>query len=161
MKMRIFPLILLLLLAPGWAQAQPDNVRLDSIAQIEVETVNAQGQKVVQRQPATLVVPGTVVIYTNRFSNEGTLPATDLVITNPVPAQMVFLPGSLAGNRAEVTFSVDGGKQFASAEKLFVTDAAGQRRPAKAEDYSHIRWKLLDPLPVKGQGAVEFRALLK
>lgn len=160
MVVRIFLLVLLMTL-PGLVCADSKNVRLDSLAQIEVETTNAQGQKSLQRQPATLVVPGTVVIYTNQFKNEGPTPATNLVVTNPIPKDMVFLPGSLAGNRAEVSFSIDGGKQFAAAEQLFVTEAGGQKRLARAEDYTHIRWTLLDPLPPKGSGAVEFRARLK
>lgn len=152
---------LLLLISPGLALAAGENIRFESLAQIEVAKVNARGEKVMERQPASLVVPGTVVIYTNSYTNIGNQPAERLAVTNPVPAGMEYLGGSATGKDAAVTYSIDNGKSFDTPDKLFVVEKDGKRRPAEAKEYTHIRWTLDRPLPPGGKGSVEYRAKLK
>lgn len=153
---------LLLLLALPWASlAASENIRFESLAEIEVQQTNDKGEKVLVREPAKLVVPGTNVIYTNRFTNTGNEPAKNLVITNPVPESMELLAGSVLPESASITYSVDGGKTYATSDKLTITEADGRTRPAEPRDYSHIRWKITGPLPPGEKGQVEFRAKLK
>lgn len=150
-----------LLTAPEAVQAANENIRFESMAELEVEQVNAQGEKVLARQPAVLVVPGTIVVYTNRFENQGKEPAEKLRITNPIPQNMEFLAGSSLPEDATIVYSVDAGQTFDVPGALFITEADGTRRPAEARDYTHIRWTLNKPLPPGTAGFVEFRARLK
>ncbi len=152
---------LLFLTLPCAVFAAGENIRFESKAEIEVQVVNSQGQKELVRQQATIVVPGTQVIYTNSYTNLGSEPAEKLAITNPVPANMDFIAGSAQLDSAETTYSVDGGQNYNTPDNLTVTEADGTNRLAAAKDYTHIRWKLLKPLKPGEQGQVEYRALLK
>ena len=88
------------------------DIELSTTAQVEVTETNAQGEKVVKRQPATQVVPGKEVIYTIRAKNTGTQPAGSIVVTNPVPQHTEYVEGSAFGSGTEISFSVDGGKSY-------------------------------------------------
>ena len=150
-----------LLAAPTAALAAGENIRFISAAEVEVEVVNPQGVKVLERKPAELVVPGTVVIYTNAFTNVGKEPAERLVVTNPVPNGTEYLGGSASEEESIVTFSVDGGQNFAAPAALTVPDGQGGQRRAEPRDYTHIRWQRQAPLAPGAGDQVEFRARLK
>lgn len=158
---RLTLLALLMINLTGMAFAANDDIRFISKAEIEVPEVDASGAKVLVRQPATLVVPGANVIYTNSFTNHGTETAENLVITNPVPDRMEFLAGSTLPETAVMTYSIDGGKTFAVPDQLLITEVDGSKRVAEAKEYTHIRWLVKDQLLVGATGQVEFRARLK
>jgi uncharacterized repeat protein (TIGR01451 family) len=153
--------LLLCLTLPCAALAAGTNIRFESKAEIEIKEINEKGEKVLVRQPAKLVVPGTIVIYTNSYTNISTKSAENLVITNPVPEKMEFLSGSVLPDTAVITYSIDGGKTYATPDQLIITEADGRKRTAEAREYTHIRWQIQDPLPTGGTGQVEFRARLK
>ncbi len=107
----LLALFILTLASPALALAQDKGtIELKSIAQVEVEDFNAEGQKVLKRIPAAKVVPGNEVIYTNTYTNVGSEAADKVVITNPVPEHMQYLPASAQGTDTAITFSIDGGK---------------------------------------------------
>lgn len=153
--------LLLCLTITSGAIAAGENIRFQSKAEVEIQQVDAKGEKILVRQPATLVVPGDVVIYTNSFSNQGDETAEKLVITNPVPEQMEFLAGSTLPETAVMTYSIDGGNTYGAPDQLFITEDDGRKRKAEAKEYTHIRWQIQDPLPAGETGQVEFRARLK
>jgi len=106
------------------------------------------------------VVPGDEVVYTIDYTNQSKDVTTDVVITNPIPEHMNYEDGSAKGANSRIEFSTDG-KHFAAPEKLTVSTADGGSRPARAEDYTHVRWTLTAPLaPGKG-GQVSYRAVLQ
>jgi uncharacterized repeat protein (TIGR01451 family) len=144
----------------GWAESK-GHIRLTSVAEIEKEVVNAEGQKKVKRMPATEVVPGTEVIFTTTYENVSKEKAEKAVITNPVPQHMVYSENSARGTDTKITFSIDDGKSFSIPAKLFVFDAAGRKFPARPQDYTHIRWEVIKTLPSGARGEVSFRAILK
>jgi uncharacterized repeat protein (TIGR01451 family) len=144
----------------GWAQSK-GHIKLTSVAEIEKEVVNAEGQKEVKRMPATEVVPGTEVIFTTTYENVSKETAERAVITNPVPEHMIYSENSASGVGTRITFSVDNGKSFKVPAKLFIFDAAGRKFPARPQDYTHIRWEVIKPLPSGAKGEVSFRAILK
>ena len=115
-------------------------IEVKTVAEIEVTEIDKQGNKVVKRTAPTTVVPGTEVIYTITAKNTGTEPADNIVVTNPVPKETVYVDGSAFGAGTKITFSVDGGKSFDQAKNLTVKDASGKSRTPKAEDYTHVRW---------------------
>ena len=150
--------ILLLALTSGQVMAQ---ITVTTVAEVEVTEINKQGETVVKRTKATRVVPGTEVIYTITAKNTGNEPADKLVVTNPVPEQMVYVESSAFGAGTTITFSADGGKTFNTPAKLTVEDAAGVPRPATAEDYTNVRWTLQFSLQPGQEAPVWYRARVK
>lgn len=154
-------LILLLVLLPVFAAAQQDGLIFDSIAEIEAETRNPQGELVAVRKPAGRVIPGTTVIYTNTLTNQGKMTLETPVIDNPVPENTEYLANSARGDGAAITFSVDDGTSYDVPEALMITGTDGQPVQAAAKDYTHIRWQFSNDLPPQGTVRVEFRVKVK
>ncbi len=143
-----------------WAQPK-GNIELKAVAEVEMEVINAKGEKELKRVPAARVVPGDFVIYTIYYANVGKEPADKVVITNPIPEHMRFEDGSASGEGTRITFSVDGGKRYDVPVNLTIVGADGKKRPAKGSDYTHIRWTLQKSLTPEEKGLVSFRAQLE
>ena len=141
------------------AWAQNKHIELDAKVEREIEVVDENGQKTIKREQAVTVLPGEVVVYTITARNVGEEPATNVVITDPIPEHMDYT-GSVKGERTRITFSVDGGKTYDVATALMVPDGEGEK-PAKPEDYTHIRWQFNDALEPGSAHSVEFRARLQ
>lgn len=137
------------------------NVHLQTTVQKEEIVLNDQGQAESRLVPVTTVVPGDEVIYTITFSNMGQDDAEAVTITDPVPEQMRYVDGSAFGGGTDIQFSVDGGESFAAPDKLTVLEADGNARIARAEDYTHIRWTMRNPLQPGKRGYARFRAQLR
>lgn len=146
------------LLISGGVLAQ-DQINFQNTAEKEEVFINEDGEPETRLVPAELVVPGEVIVFTARFTNIGIENATDLVINNPVPDNVVYIDFSARGDNSVVLFSVDG-EAFAPPTELTVADDQGGRRSARAEDYSAIRWELQDDLEPGETGEVSFRARL-
>ena len=138
-----------------------NDISFSSVAEVEVTTVDANGIKKTQREPALMVPPGEIVIYTNAFTNLGSQPAEDLIINNPVPQNTEYLGGSATEKGANVIFSANGGETFATPNNIFITDGTGGKKLASPSDYTNIRWTLQSPLPPGETGFVEFRVRVK
>ncbi len=136
-------------------------VTLKVMVEQEIVITNEKGRKEKRRIAATKVVPGDEVIYTIHYLNGGTQPADDVFITIPIARETRYVEGSARGADTRITFSVDGGKQFAEPERLVVKGKGGHSRAATAADYTHIRWTFMKPVPPGASGAVSFRATLK
>ncbi len=137
------------------------SIKVTSLAQVEVETVGADGQKHIQRAPIHKAVPGDEVIFSDTFENVGKKPAGDIVINNPIPDSTQYQSGSAYGEDTAITFSVDGGKTFAAPSALKVVNADGSMRAANSTDYTHIRWTYKKQLAPGATGEVGFRAIIK
>jgi uncharacterized repeat protein (TIGR01451 family) len=158
----LLSLFLLTLTSPWLAVAQEEgSIELKSIAEVEVEDFNAEGQKVLMRIPAAKVVPGDEVIYTNTYTNVGSEAAANVVITNPVPEHMQYLSASALGPDMVITFSIDGGQTYDAPDRLMIVEADGSKRQAKPSEYTHIRWIRQKPLEPGENGQVSFKARLK
>ena len=127
--------------------------------QKEQVTTNSDGNVELQLVPAATVVPGEKVVYTITFRNVSGETAENVVITNPLAAELTYVDGSATRGGAEVEFSVDGGASFASRDELTVEED-GARRPAEAKDFTHIRWVMQEELAAGAQGTVRFAAVL-
>ena len=126
---------------------------------IAIAVLDEQGNKST-RQIEVAVTPGDEVIYTIIYSNKSKDTATDVVISNPIPAHMIYVSNSASSTNTKLEFSVDG-KHFDNAGKLTVTAADGKTRPAQAEDYTHVRWTLITPLEPGKTGQLSYRAVLE
>jgi len=151
------------LLAGNAVLARAQAVELITKAEKEVEVVE-NGVKVRKLTAPEKLVPGDEVLYTLTYANKTVKPAENVAITNPVPQHTRYQGGSAAGEGAEITYSVDGGKIFATPDKLTVTvkDKSGKEivRPAAAQDYTHIRWRLKQSVAPGKSGSVRFRAVI-
>jgi len=150
----------LLLISGAAAQAQ-SNGTLDvrTIVQKEEIVIADDGSEQTRLVVADMVIPGEEVIYTLTYSNVGQQPAENIVITNPLPAQLTYIEGSADGADADVEFSVDGGQIYGQTDQLTVA-SDGIERPARAEDVTHIRWVIADPIQPGEEGIARFRARL-
>lgn len=150
-----------LLLAVAPAAAAQDTLELRNSVFQEVDVKAADGTMHKERVPAAKVVPGTEVIYVITYHNAGKEPATDVVITNPIPTELAYRPEPQPGPSAAPEVSVDAGKSWGALAKLVVTGADGKPRPAQPGDVTHVRWKLGAPVKAGAKGSVSYRAVLE
>ena len=148
-------------LAATAAVAQQNPILLKNVAETEVERKNAQGVTEKVRAPLEKALPGTEVIYTTTFTNNGSKPANNIAITNPIPANTAYVGGSAFGDNTDITFSIDGGKTYSAAEKLRIKTPDGRDRPALPADYTHIRWTYRGDLAAAKTSSAGFRAVIR
>lgn len=156
--------------AAGPARSQPTRAAAPSAepqrpARIEVETrverlrSDEDGRTVLEPLSAAPAA-GDELVYTVSFVNAGGMAATDVRITQPIPPAVELVADSAVAPRAEVTYSVDGGRSFGWAEELVVRD--GDRETvAAAGAYTHVRWRLAGAVEPGARGFVRFRATVR
>ena len=88
-----------------------------------------------------VVVPGDRVRISLAFTNNGSKPASGVVIANPIPKALLF---DGTDDPAGFGVSIDGGKQFAPLSELSVPIDGAVPRAATAADVTHVRWKWTD-----------------
>lgn len=163
MKRPILYAAALVLATAAWtgAHAQASNdIELRNVAETEQEVKTPEGKVEKKRVPALKAIPGNEVIYTSSFRNNGRKPAANVSVVNPVPANTTYVGGSAFGENSDITFSADGGRTWASADKVTVTGPDGKKRPAAASDLTHIRWTYRGELAAGKQAAVGFRVVV-
>ncbi|MDH3615916.1 MAG: hypothetical protein OEQ90_05520 [Gammaproteobacteria bacterium] len=128
--------------------------------QKEEVVVNDAGEAEKRLVPAEVVVPGESVFYTITFTNVSAEPADNVVITNPIAEDLMYVEGSAFGPGMDILFSVDGGETFAAANELTVVED-GEVRNAEAADFTHVRWVMQNDLEVGAQGTARFAAVLE
>jgi uncharacterized repeat protein (TIGR01451 family) len=159
-KVFVSTVLALAVLCLGAAHAQParsGDIEFTNIAEMEVSVKAADGKVEKKRQAVEKAIPGSEIIYTSTFRNVGKKPANSISIVNPVPANTTLVGGSAHGEQTEITFSADGGKTWAPADKVKVTGADGKQRPAGITEFTHIRWNYKGELAPGKQGVVGFR----
>ena len=109
-------------------------ITLDAEGKEQTEWVTLEGEAAVQ--------PGNVLRYSVVSSNDGEVPAKNLSITQPIPAEMTYVIGSEKGAAATTTYSIDNGETFVAEPMVEVTlpDGTVEMQPAPAEAYTHVKW---------------------
>ena len=133
---------------------------IKAIAEVEVTALNGE-REIVKLAHADRVVPGDQVIYTLEIRNKGAMSLPPPRVDYPIPEHMRYLDDTAAGPGADITYSIDGGRTFDRPENLQVIARDGQKRPAVAADYTHIRWQLKHILKGKSVAFARFRAVVK
>ncbi len=141
------------------AVAQQGKVELKTVVEKEQRVTSDTGEEVVQLVAADKVVPGDTVIYTVTYTNVADQSIENVVITNPIAAELEYVSGSAFAPGAEVAFSVDGGATFDALDSL-VVERDGEQVAASNTDLTHIRWTLREALDPGSQGFARFRARL-
>jgi uncharacterized repeat protein (TIGR01451 family) len=148
--------VMLSAMLPGFAQAA-DTVQLTSQVFVERIVADASGRKTVMLDQPSLVTPGDKLVFVLRYRNAGPKPSDNFVVTNPMPSAVAFqdAPGSTP------SVSVDGGKNWGLLAELTIAGQDGRLRPARADDVTHVRWKLAEPLGVGAGGKLTFRGIVR
>jgi uncharacterized repeat protein (TIGR01451 family) len=136
-------------------------VEFSNKAEVMVTVANKDGTKETKRVPAKKVAPDGDVIYTTTFKNTIDKPISNIMVTNPIPANMLYTADSAAGANTVITYSVDNGKTYDAPEKLTVIGKDGKPRPAQAADFTGIRWIYKGDLATGKSSEVTFKAKVK
>jgi uncharacterized repeat protein (TIGR01451 family) len=127
----------------------------------EVEKKDDAGKVRVERVPAAKAVPGSEVIYVITYRNVGTQPAENVVVSNPVPAELAYKGDAGFVRNGAIEVSVDGGASYGALEALRVSAADGTTRAAQASDVTNVRWKVRGAVRPGQQGSVSYRAVIR
>ena len=100
---------------------------------------------------------GDRLVFVLSYRNNGAAPATDFVITNPIPDSVEYAGTQSAG----AVHSIDGGRNWGALDALSVRDAQGNSRAATFADVTHVRWRFVQPIPAGSGGEVRFRGVVK
>ncbi|MCP5091318.1 MAG: DUF11 domain-containing protein [Gammaproteobacteria bacterium] len=155
----LMSVILITFAAVAVAQEQ-GHLDVQTTVQKEEVTINEAGESQKRLVTADVVVPGETVFYTITFMNVSAEPADNVVITNPIAEDLMYVDGSAFGPGMDIQFSVDGGATFAAANELTVVED-GEVRDAIAADFTHVRWVMQNDLDVGAQGTARFAAILE
>lgn len=142
---------------PAAALAQSENpVSLSGDVKAVETTVDAEGNEMTRLVEPNLIVPGDRLIFGTEFSNNGSEPVENFVVTNAVPGAVRVAPDA----DPALVVSVDGGATWGSLADLTVTDENGNSRTATHSDVTHVRWTL--PVIAPGEsGRVEYPAIIR
>ena len=156
--MKILSGILLTFLA--FTAAAQSHIDVQTTVHKEEVFLNDTGEEEKRLVPAEKVLPGETVYYTITFTNTSDEVADNVVVTNPIAEELMYLDGSAFGPGMDIVFSVDGGETFAAADELNVTEN-GETRAAEAKDFTHVRWVMQNDLAAGAQGTARFAAILE
>jgi uncharacterized repeat protein (TIGR01451 family) len=152
---RLF-LALLALFAPVAAQAAND-VALTSAVFVEKSVPQADGKQRLILETPNVVVPGDRLVFVLNYRNQGVKPATDFVVTNPMPGAVAYQGTGDTG----AIVSVDNGRSWGTLASLKMRKADGSVRAAYPEDVTHVRWAVKTPIPAGAAGKLSFRGVVR
>src|SRR3546814_820224 len=121
---------------------------------VERSTTDAAGHEQTVLEQTSAASPGDHLVFQFDYSNARPTVVRTFVITNPIPAQMVYAGADSPGE----VVSVDGGQSFGALAELKVIEADGMTRPAKPRDVTHVRWVINREMPSGTGGQLSFRA---
>lgn len=149
-----------------------DALEVTLVAEVRQEVQVSPDRKVTRLVPATTLQQGQEIFYTVRIRNPASVPARDVEVVQRIPQNTAYVPQSAAGPGAEVEVSADGGITFGAEGRLTIvdqsavalmqtpsTDRQALTRTATAHDYTHIRWRLRNPLAPGATALARFRAV--
>jgi len=153
MKSLVLVAVWLTTLATVGLASEAVELRTQLVAEVRESTGPAE-RPTFRLVPAGRLSQGQVVYYTVRITNPTPVFANKVQVSQLIPANTTYLPGSAAGPGAEVEFSTDGGQTFGRPESLKQADGAR----VGPGGYTHIRWTLRKPLAPGATALARFRA---
>ena len=156
----LLALVMVFISSAAWAKPE---VTLSITTEKEVKE-QQDGKEVIKRVIAKEVEPGQVLIYTLKYTNKGDEKATNVVIDNQIPKEVVYETGTAMGKGSEITYSINNGKDFKRPSLLTyeVKESNGRivKKKASPEQYTNIRW-VIHEIPPGGSGDLSYRARVK
>jgi uncharacterized repeat protein (TIGR01451 family) len=110
------------------------------------------------------VHPGEILDWTITSANEGSAPARQYKTIGQIPQGTSFVAGSaVAEYNASVSYSIDGGKNFAAQPMIEEKQADGttKRMPAPASLYTQVRYEWSDPLAAGSTLSASYKVRVK
>jgi uncharacterized repeat protein (TIGR01451 family) len=144
--MPIRPLLLLGVALSATPAIAAGPLQVTSKVLVEAKQRAADGTTRVALVPANRAVPGDRVVFVLSYRNTGKQPLSDLVFDNPVPNGVAYRAPAAGSPAPELS---PDGQRYAPAGAL------------RAEDVTHVRWRLARPLAPGAQGEFAFLATLK
>ncbi len=138
--------------------AHAAGIQLTNTVFKEVENKLPSGKQEVKLVPAGVVTPGDKVLFVMGYKNSGEKPASNVIITNPVPGAVQYLAAKDGG---EPMVSVDSGKTFGALSTLTINNPDGSVRNPRTSDVTHVRWAIARAINPGETGQVSFRGQLK
>ncbi|AFY37220.1 conserved repeat domain protein [[Leptolyngbya] sp. PCC 7376] len=123
------------------------DVQLNLVAEKQIITLNAEGEEVITWEDLGAnaeVLPGETLRYTVSGDNLGNQDADNLVISQDIPEQMVYvLASAQTVNSATITYSIDDGQTFVANPTIKVQQPDGSllEQPAPADMYTDVKWE--------------------
>ena len=151
------PMMAAALIASPAAAQNANAVSLDSDVMVERTTVDANGRNQIALEEPRVVVPGDRLVFVLRYRNNGAQPASDFVVTNPMPDAVAYQ----GTNDASARVSIDGGRNWGALSDLVVANADGTTRSARPEDVTHVRWVIAQPIPAGQAGRLMYRGIVR
>ncbi len=145
------------------AYAQPTIAEESSVGLV-IETIaeiHASTESGARYVPAANLHIGDEIFYTLRARNATDHDLQNVVIIKAVPRNARYVAETAAGPAASTSFSVDGGKSFASPDALVVMEPGETTRIATTADYTHIRWQLRYSLVAGATALLRFRGVFE
>lgn len=142
-------------------------VKLALTVEQQVVEQNQQGKQTVlwkAMEGKVAVKPGNVLRYSVKGQNVGNAAAKNLIITQPIPRQTVYIVGSTSNsNNAKATYSINNGKSFVENPTVQVKlpDGTVKTRSAPAEAYTHVRWTVSKALSPKAGVSAEYQVKVR
>jgi uncharacterized repeat protein (TIGR01451 family) len=148
-----------------------DGLEISLVAEVRQEVEVSPGRRVSRLVPAQVLRQGQEIFYTVRIRNAAATPAQNVEVVQRIPQNTRYVPKSAAGPGARVSVSADGGVTFGDEGQMIVTDQSAVAlmhapadksaltRPASASDYTHLRWRLRNPLAPGAVALARFRAV--
>jgi len=119
-----------------------------------------KGKPVKKWVKATKVVPGTIVKYEDRVTNNTKNSITQVKISNPINENLEYISDSIkCDGNCSMLYSVDNGRHFDLPEKLFVGKGK-KRHQAQPKEYNALQWTIAK-IDANSTAVVEFRAKLR
>jgi uncharacterized repeat protein (TIGR01451 family) len=148
---------LILLASSAAAQAAGKDVILASNVFVERVKQDPTGKRATVLEPPRVVTPGDKLVFELSYRNRGAEPASDFVVTNPIPDAVAF-----DGTESEFgVVSTDGGYSWGKLAALKVKQADGTLRPAQPSDVTHVRWTFTRAIAAGEAGKLSFRGVVK
>lgn len=115
-------------------------VIIESIENIENKTGGGEPEFEWQPlSPETQVLPGDILRYRLVGKNNGSQPVSSLVLTQPIPPEMIYILGSAKG-ASNITFSIDNGVTFDANPMITSVNNSQGVQAAPPSKYTHVRW---------------------
>lgn len=145
---------------PAWAKPKMEVQIIAS--KVVVESIN--GTKVSRSVPVQAAESGDTLTFTVAFKNSGNETATNAVINNPISAGMSYIDNSATGENSDISFSIDGGKNFKKPSYLTyevkLPGGGSEKHTARPEEYTDIRWTLKS-VPAGSSGTLSYKTKVK
>lgn len=127
----------------------------------EITKIMPNGTTQIIRQSVEKIVPGERIVYTLNFTNDDNKDASNIVLTMPIPSEVAYIEGTADKAGVNVTYSADGGDTFSNRQSVMIIEASGNIRAAGANDLTHVRWSLAEPVAAGVSDSLSFSATVR